>query len=57
MRATRVIVGMAACAMAWAQITVAAEQAHTPFTYQGQLKQCGVPVNGISDFEFNLWTA
>jgi hypothetical protein len=27
----------------------------TAFTYQGQLKQDGVPVNGLTDFEFSLW--
>ncbi|MEJ5250725.1 MAG: hypothetical protein HPY54_07400 [Chthonomonadetes bacterium] len=27
------------------------------FTYQGMLKQAGVPANGNYDFQFNLWTA
>jgi hypothetical protein len=28
----------------------------TSFTYQGQLKQNGLPVNGSVDLEFSLWT-
>ncbi|MHC4695327.1 MAG: autotransporter outer membrane beta-barrel domain-containing protein [Planctomycetota bacterium] len=29
----------------------------TAFTYQGQLKQAGVPVNGTADFVFRVWNA
>jgi hypothetical protein len=28
-----------------------------PFTYQGMLKQAGIPANGNYDFQFSLWTA
>jgi len=35
----------------------AQEPLSTAFTYQGELKQAGTPVNGLADFEFKLWDA
>ncbi len=42
---------------ALAAVATAAEPTGTGFTYQGQLKQSGVPVTGTADFEFALWNA
>lgn len=38
--------------MVYAQVPLSTE-----FTYQGELKQAGVPVDGLADFEFSLWDA
>ena len=36
---------------------LAQEPMGTAFTYQGQLKQAGTPINGLTDFEFTCWDA
>ena len=35
----------------------AAEPLGTAFTYQGQLRQEGIPLNGACDLQFSLWDA
>ncbi len=42
---------LASCAAVWAV------PLGTEFSFQGQLKQAGVPVNGTVDLEFTLWEA
>ena len=37
--------------------STAAALVGTAFTYQGQLRQAGVPVNNPADFQFSLWDA
>ncbi len=50
---------MSICAVAVGSFaaTLSAGPLGTAFTYQGQLKESGRPVNGACDFEFGLWTA
>jgi hypothetical protein len=43
------------CALIRLPATAQAQPAGTAFSYQGQLKQGGVPVTDLCDFEFRLW--
>ena len=63
-----VVVAVVALALLWAGSAGAQDTAGnpeaaaagplgTPFTYQGQLKQGGAPVNGTCDLRFQLWDA
>lgn len=42
---------------AWPMVAFAGSPAETTFTYQGQLKLVGIPINDTCDFEFELWNA
>ncbi|MFQ5805247.1 MAG: hypothetical protein ACE5I3_02215 [Phycisphaerae bacterium] len=47
-----VVTLLAAPAVLHAQVPLGTE-----FTYQGQLNEAGVPIDGLTDFEFRLWDA
>ncbi len=57
MRVTRTVIFVAVCAIGWAHAAVLANPVGNAITYQGQLKQGGVPFNGTVDLEFKLWDA
>ena len=57
MSAYRRVLIIAACAAFAGQTTASAEPVDTAFTYQGQLKQSGNPVDGLVDMRFALFTA
>jgi len=57
MKATNTILTVGVCALALAPTTTLGEAVSTTFTYQGQLKRSGVPVNETCDFWFSLWDA
>ena len=46
-----------AIGLLFAAMSVGAEAVRTAFTYQGQLKQGGVPVNTECGFDFRLWNS
>jgi len=52
-----VVFGCALALRLGAGVEAAAEPLGTAFTYQGQLKQDGVPANGPTDFVFQLFNA
>ena len=45
------------CALAMGPSAALSAPTSTAFTYQGQLKQAGIPLNGMVDFQFSLWDA
>ena len=57
MKATRTIMIIEVCAVGLACTVALGEPVGTAFTYEGQLKEGGVPVTGLADFDFTLWDA
>ncbi len=57
MNAPKRVLSATVCAILSSQATAVAAPMGTAFTYQGQLKQAGVPVDGQADFRFRLYDA
>jgi len=55
----RVLFGVVSCSALtlWCSTAVHADPLGTSFTYQGQLKEGGVPFTGKADFTFTVWDA
>lgn len=56
MKATRSLVIVLCIVLGWSAVDAYARPS-TAFTYQGQLKHGGQPVNGRARFQFSLWDA
>lgn len=55
MRVIRTFISLAVGVSVWSHAIALADPIDTAFTYQGQLKQAGVPLSGTADILFMLW--